>query len=438
MSITRDTSLIQQYQMQYESLLRGNEPDWLKQHRLLAFDSFIQQGIPTSTVENWKYTPLRLWQKQSFYQRPDINTIASIQEIQLFSLLDEHSHDVVILDGIYRSELTRIAHLPESVVLCDFAHAVAHYPLIIKQHLAKSFDLGLHPFAALCDALAQQGMVVIIPDDTVLVEPIHLLFANSKNSTQCAVHLRNMIIIGKNAKVEIVEHYADLHDVAYFNNVVTEVTLDENAHLTHYKLEQEGNQSFHFGGVHVKQAQGSVFHTHALTLSGNFSRHDITTRMVSPLAQCIINGLYFTHNAQHVDYHTLIQHEAPHCNSASLYKGILADRSSSVFNGKVVVKAGAQKTQSQQANHNLLLTNNCEANSKPELEIYTDDVKCAHGATTGHLDEDALFFLQARGLAHSKARRMLIRAFANEVLHHMSSDTVRRYCQSYLEMAAYE
>ncbi len=438
MSVTRDSTLIDQYQMQYESLLRSPEPDWLKQHRMQAFNSFMQQGLPTTTVENWKYTSLRMWQKQGFYQRPDIDTLASIQEIQLFSMLDEHSHDVVVMDGVYRKELSNVTFLPESVVLCDFAQAVQTHPLLVKQYLAKSFDLSVHPFAALCDALAQKGMVLIIPEDTVINEPIHLLFATSKNSTQCAVHLRNLIILGRNAKAEIIEHYADLHDVAYFNNVVTEVILAENAVLTHYKLEQEGNKAFHIAGVHVQQAQGSVFNSHALTLSGNFSRHDMTTRMVAPFAQCLFNGLYFTHNAQHVDYHTLIQHEAPHCNSTSLYKGILADRSVSVFNGKVVVKSGAQKTLSQQANHNLLLSNHCEANSKPELEIYTDDVKCAHGATTGHLDEDALFFLQARGLALSKARRMLIRAFANEIINNMSSDTVRRYCQSYLEMAAYE
>ncbi len=438
MSQLADTSLIKQYQQQYESLLEGAEPQWLKQRRLLAFDSFIAKGLPNTRVEEWKYTPLRLWEKHNFHYTPNNIKVSQLQELQLFSMLDEQSYDIVMVDGMYYAEHSAHEHLPSDVIITDFADAIQNHSEMMRKYLGQAVFLEKHPFASLCESIAQKGMVLIIPDNIVFDSPIHILFATSKNSQNCVNHLRNLIVVGKNSKVEIIEHYANLNDVVYFNNVVTEIIVEENAKTSHFKLEQEGNQSFHIGGVHVKQMQGSTFNSYAVTLSGHFSRHDIRSRLIEPMAYCELNGLYFTHNTQHVDYHTAILHEAAHCTSSSLYKGILNDRSVAVFNGKVAVQKDAQKTNSSLANHNLLLSDSCEINSKPELEIYNDDVKCAHGATTGHLNQEALFFLQARGIAPHKARRMLIRAFANEIFNQMPSNTVKNYCQRYLEMAAYE
>jgi Fe-S cluster assembly protein SufD len=429
-------SLMQHYQLAHEQLLDRDEPHWLKEYRAFAFNSFTKQGIPSTQRETWKYTPLRLWVKNNFYHSPKTSKITQIHELQLFSMLDARCHEIVLVDGVYQAKLSK--HKSPLMMIMDYAQAIQTHADLIQPHLGQAVNVEDYPFASLCDGLAQKGIVIIIPDNTVIEEPIHILYVCSKNSENCVNHLRNLFIIGKNSKVEIIEHYVDLHDVVYFNNIVTEIIVQENAYLSHYKLEQEGNNSFHIGSVHVKQMQGSTFNSDAVTLSGHFSRHDINTHLSGAQASCQLNGLYFTHTTQHVDYHTLIRHEAPHCTSASLYKGILADRSVSVFNGKVIVSPGAQKTKSEQGNHNLLLSPHCEVNSKPELEIYTDDVKCAHGATTGQLDAQALFFLQSRGIANSKARRMLIRAFANEVFNKMQSETVRSYCQRYLEMAAYE
>ncbi|MFA6037868.1 MAG: Fe-S cluster assembly protein SufD [Legionellales bacterium] len=425
-------SVIEQYQAQHKKLLAGNEPDWLLSYRNASFENFMAQGIPSTQRETWKYTPLRAWQKNDFHKTPSNEKITHLQELQLFSMLDERCQEIVFIDGQYKSKPL------ENLIICDYAQAIKDHAQTLQMYLGQALVQKEFPFASLCDALAQNGVVFIVPDNTVIDKPLHILYVSTKNSENCVNHLRNLIIVGKNSKVEIIEHYVDLHDVAYFNNTVTEVILEENAKLSHYKIEQEGNKSFHIGSVHVKQNQGSAFNSNAVTLSGNFSRHDINTYLIGTQASCQLNGLYFTHNNQHVDYHTLTHHDVPHCASASLYKGILADKSTSVFNGKVIVKQGAQQTQAKQGNHNLLLSEFCEANSKPELEIYTDDVKCTHGATTGQLDKEALFFLQSRGIAMSKARRMLIRAFANDVFNQMESEIVRNYCQRYLEMAAYE
>lgn len=431
-----DLSLMQRYQQQYEAQLSLAQPDWLKQQRLNAFNYFNQQGIPNTQRETWKYTPLRAWQKNNFYRVPYHEQLAELPELQLFSMLDEQCHDIVLVDGLYQPKLSAKNTLP--LIVTNYEQAINTHESLLKTHLGKHIKLQEHPFASLCEALANQGLVLIVPDNTVIENPIHILSITTQNSENCANHLRNLWVIGKNAKVNIIEHYVDLNDVAYFNNIVTEVVLEENASLSHYLLEQEGHKSFHVASMQVAQSQGSYFNSNAVTLSGGFSRHDINTDLLGELARCELNGLYFTHNNQHVDYHTVINHVAPHCSSASLYKGILAESSVSVYNGKVVVSKGAQKTQAKQGNHNLLLSAQCEANSKPELEIYADDVKCAHGATTGQLDEEALFFLRARGLAESKARRMLIRAFANEIFNQMPLAIVREYCQRYLEMAAYE
>jgi Fe-S cluster assembly protein SufD len=430
--------LFETYQAQYDEMRAQTEPAWLQSKRATAYDAFLTQGIPTTRMETWKYTPLRTWEKNTFHPQALRHNNVDTHEVKLFSMLDENSYDVVFIDGQYHAKLSGIKDAPARIIIIPLAQAIKQYPTEINEHFGQALQLEKQPFASLCASLAQQGMVIIVPDDTHIENPIHLLFATSSKSEMCETQIHNLFIIGKNSKVEIIEHYADLNDVVYFNNVLTEVILGRGAQLSHYKIDQEGNRSFHIGALHVKQYEGSELISNAVTLSGNLSRHDIITKMIEPGALCTLNGLYFPHNKQHVDYHTTITHEAENCSSQSLYKGVLAGQSSSVFNGSVIVKPYAQHTQSNQANHNLLLSPGCEANSKPELEIYADDVRCTHGATTGQLNEDALFFLQSRGIAPDKARRMLIRAFANEVFNLMPSESVRNYCQRYLEMAAYE
>ncbi|MGA2654954.1 MAG: Fe-S cluster assembly protein SufD [Gammaproteobacteria bacterium] len=434
MSELNEISLTQHYQEQHQKLLTNLEPDWLKFYRIKAFEAFMAQGIPTTAIEAWKYTHLRAWHKNKFHKHPTHEEQVELYQLQLFSMLDEDCQEVIVIDGDFQP----IAKQNTALQIMDYKTALKQHEALLQNYMGQAIQHENHPFASLCDALAQNGVVIFVPENTIIEKPIHVLYVSSKNCANCANHLRNLIVVGKNSSATVIEHYVDLDDVVYFTNSVTEIILEHNASLSHYKIEQEGNKSFHIGSIHSKQNQGSHLCSYAVTLCGNFSRHDFNAHLVGENAQCTMNGLYFTHNQQHVDYHTLVNHDVPQCTSRSLYKGILADKSTTVFNGKVVVKQGAQKTQAMQGNHNLLLTSQCEANSKPELEIYTDDVKCTHGATTGQLDEEALFFLQARGIALSKARRMLIRAFANDIFNQMSANIVREYCQRYLEMAAYE
>jgi Fe-S cluster assembly protein SufD len=331
-------------------------------------------------------------------------------------------HLLFFVNGHYLPEFSKIAALPEAVHVGSLAQGLNQQPEKVRHHLGRHADYGRHALVALNTAFWADGAYIDLPAGCVLDKPIHVLFLATGEAA--AAHPRNLIIVGPKAQARVVEHYAGAGNAEYFNNAVTEIVLEEGAQLEHCKLQQEAVKSSHITTLQVAQKRSSKFVSHSISLGAALARHDINVDLQEDTV-CTMNGLYVVGGRQHVDHHTCIDHSKPRGTSREFYKGVLDGRSRGVFNGKVVVYPDAQLTDAQQSNKNLLLSVDAEVDTKPQLEIFADDVKCAHGATVGQLDEQMLFYLRSRGIEEAAARSLLTYAFADEVLKHISMAAVR-------------
>jgi Fe-S cluster assembly protein SufD len=330
---------------------------------------------------------------------------------------------LVFVDGHYAPELSRVDELPEGVIIEPLARALPHHVDVIESHLAHYADLDANPFVALNTMLMSDGAFIHLPSRAVIRVPIHLLYFGTMN--EGTAQLRNLIIAGEGSEATVIEHYTSADSLAYWTNAVSEIAVSENAGMEHYKLEEEGDKAFHIATLQIRQDRDSRFSSHNASLGGRLARNDINTRLEGENAQCMLNGLYVIKGRQHVDNHTRIDHVRPRTTSRELYKGVMDGWSRGVFNGKIIVHKNAQLTDSNQANHNLLLSPNAEADPKPQLEIFADDVKCTHGATVGQIDQGALYYLRSRGIPVAEARALLTFAFANDVITHMRLEPIR-------------
>jgi len=306
--------------------------------------------------------------------------------------------------------------------------ALELYPELIDEHLGRYANDDSNPFVALNTANFEDGAFLHVPKNTIVDEPVWVDFTGVSGH---ATHPRNLIVVGAGSQVRIVERYTGAG--RYFTNAVTEIIVGENATVEHVKLEEESPDSFHIATIQVQQARDSNFKAHNISLGGLLVRNDVNA-VLSTGCEGTLNGLYLTKGSQHVDNHTALDHAAPHAASHELYKGIMDGASSAVFNGKILVRKDAQKTDAKQTNKNLVLSENAVINTKPELQILADDVRCTHGATVGQLDEEALFYLRARGIGQIEARDLLIYAFARDVIDRVGIPSVREY----LEKALFE
>ncbi len=302
----------------------------------------------------------------------------------------------------------------------------------VQSHLGHYAAMDINPFVAINTMLMSDGLFVHLPPGMIVETPIHVLYLSTADGGTS--QLRNLVVAERGAEVTIIEHYASSAGGAYWTNTVTEIDLCENAGVEHYKLEEEGDKAFHIATVEIHQHRDSRFTSHNVALGGRFVRNDINTRLDGENAQCALNGLYVIKGRQHVDNHTRIEHVMPRTVSRELYKGVLDGWSRGVFNGKVIVHKYAQLSDSEQANHNLLLSPNAEADPKPQLEIFADDVKCAHGVTVGQLDAEALYYLRSRGVPKSEARSLLTFAFANDVITRMRIEPMRAHLENIIRM----
>lgn len=393
--------------------LAGHGVSWVTEMRQSAFERFAAHGLPTRREEEWKYTDVSAIGKRASLAPDNIPPDPS-SEAALFAwtLAQENVHLMVFVNGHYSDELSALGELPAGVrleSLADLLDGAADLPqaLFGRQHEHTIF-------AALNDALATDGAVLRLAPGTVLEKPVYLLFVASGHGT--AIYPRNIVIAGEGARATVIEHYFGMLDAHNFTDAVTQVSLADGAEVLHCKLEQEGSAAFHIAGIHAEQAAGSRFGSHSFALGGRLARNDITTRMSGPGCRCSFDGLYLLDGKQHVDHHTRIDHLAPSGTSREYYRGILDGESHGVFNGKVVVHPHAVKTDAHQENHNLLLSRQAEVDTKPQLEIFADDVKCTHGATVGQLDDESLFYLRSRGVDADSARSLLIYGFANDII----------------------
>lgn len=385
------------------------QPASVAEARRGALDRFVAMGLPTTRDEDWKYTNVMPLERRAFHftaLAPDGVTHEQIDELRLGD-----SHLLTFINGHYHAGLSRVGALPAGATAASLHDVTSRDGDAYTATLAQqTFANG---FAALNTALWADGALIDLAPGVEVERPIHLLYFSTE--PELAMHLRNVIRLGRDARVTVIEHYFGVD--AYLTNSVTSIAAGAGAAIEHCKLQQEAARAYHIGSIDVEQAAGSRFASHSFAVGGQLSRTDISTRFNAPGCEAKLNGLYLAKGRQHVDHHTLIDHASPHGTSREFYKGVLDDGARGVFNGRVIVRPDAQKTNAHQTNRNLLLSESAEIDTKPQLEIYADDVKCTHGATVGQLDENHLFYLRSRGLSRGDAKSILTYAFAAEPVH---------------------
>ena len=400
-------------------------PLWVRQLRREAFTRFSALGLPTTRQEDWKYTNVAPMAALPFslstFQPPE-ETRSECNCIKQWKVA---CAQLVFVNGRYAPELSVVRSLPGGVQISDLATVLRTNPQSLETHLARYADYQDRAFIALNTAFLEDGAFVFIPQDTRLEAPVHLLFITTAPGNPLVSHPRNLIIASPGSSATIVESYVGAEGEVYFTNTVTELVAGEHARIDHARVQLESTQAFHIGAVQVCQEPGSVVVSHAIGLGGALARSEVHAVLEGEGSECRLNGLYMGTGRQHLDNHTRIDHVKPHCLSRELYKGVLDGQSRGVFSGKIVVHEAASKTDAAQTNNNLLLSNEAIIDSKPQLEIYNNDIQCSHGSTIGELDEEALFYLRARGVGVEAARRLLTYAFVNEVLNRLKPEPLR-------------
>jgi Fe-S cluster assembly protein SufD len=403
--------------------LPGAGAPWLVRARQVALERFQQTGFPSRRDEEWKYTSLAAIEKQPFVALPNGVSAESVTvaEANTLAFGGFAGHLLVFVNGRHAPALSAIGRLPEGVTLGSLADALERNPDALEPLLSE--DRHQTVFGALNLAFMADGVYLHVPPGVAVEEPIHALFLATAQGA--ALYPRNLIVADAGASATVIEHYAGRDGLVYFTNAVTQIFAASNARIEHCKLQQEALQAFHIGGIHAAQSKDSSFVSHSMALGASLARNDITTAFDAQGCTATLNGLYLVGGRQHVDHHTRIDHAKPRGKSREYYRGVLDGASRGVFNGKVVVHPGAQGTDAQQANHNLLLSRDAEVDTKPQLEIYADDVKCTHGATVGRLDDAQIFYLRSRGFDEPIARTLLTYAFAYDVIERIRVIPVR-------------
>ncbi len=411
MSAEQPMSLYPAEYEKFSDILPGQSVAWLNLLRQDAVQQFSAHGFPSLREEEWHYTNVSAIEKKLFSPV----TTAEIGAIATDSLNQHLMHDawsVVLVDGHFSESLSQLEGMPESVTIMNMADALQQCPDLLKKYFAQVVDSKEHGFVAFNTAWFSDGLFIHVSAKETLAKPIQILHIVTQAGFMA--NTRDIIVLEESAEAKVIETFVGC-DEAYCSAAVMEITLSRNAGLTLYKLQMEGEKAYHFGGTYVKQATDSRFKHHNFAFGGLLARNDIHTDL-QQASECDLNGLYLGVKRQHIDNHTRINHLQPNGISHELYKGVLNQRARGVFQGRVLVAEQAQKTDSMMNNRNLLLSDDAEADTKPQLEIYADDVKCAHGVTVGQLDEKSIFYLQSRGVDEQTARNMLTFAFANEMV----------------------
>lgn len=397
---------------------------WLAELQHKGSLDLAKYSFPTRHNEDWKYTAVASFLRERFVQRHNQQDSNAALKTGL-----QFINYLTIQNGLV-DDKSALNHLPAGVIVQSLANGLAQHADKIESYLGQVLQHE-HGFQALNTAMLNCGVLIYLPAGVIVEEPIVISHQQSEDNQ--AVHSRYLIIAEEGSQATIVEEYRGTENSSYFTNTVTELFLAANAKIKHYTIQCESKLAFHIGHLAIQQAEKSEFENHALNLGGKLVRSDLSFYLIEEEAKCLMNGIYAPIEGQHIDHHTTVHHQVPNCQSEQDYKGILTGRSRAVFNGKVVVAKDAQKTAAKQQNKNLLLSTHAEINTKPQLEIFADDVTCAHGATVGQLDEDALFYLATRGIARQEASSYLIHAFAADNLQRISNPKIRDWMTSLLD-----
>ena len=410
----------------------ASELQWLNGERAAALKGFETLDLPTRKTENWKYTSI------NEIVQSNILNMAAKNDASTANLLTGDFYQINITNGhVDTGELltsTGGIHLDQAIEIIPFSTSVPGHQQLIKTHLNKTFESQQHPFAAWNSSLLQDGLLIRVTTDSKAGKPICINHISDNDGNSFSSHTRLLIVIDSGSEANIIENFTDLQGhTKSMNNALSEIVLGENSKLSHFIVNGESLNHIHTGASFVEQERGSQFTQHNFATGGSLKRRDIQVKLLGEQADCKMFGAYLIGGKSHVDYHTTIEHVAPHCTSEENFKGIVTDKGKAVFNGRIHIHQDAQKSSAQMNNKNLLLTNTAEVNTKPELEIYADDVKCAHGATVGQLDEAALYYFQTRGISKDEANHMLSHAFIELIIDEISINSVKEHVESITE-----
>ena len=405
--------------------LNGAASGWAHDLRLKGLKEFEAAGLPTSKLEGWRYTSLKSAGLTKFkvIEPADLSGV----DLDQRGIPSGDAPRVVLNNGVFDPAASRLSGVSEGVVITSLDDAILNHPELVEGCLGRHVDIHSEAFAALNTAFLGAGVLIYVPRGLVVDKPIHLLALNSDGGVY---HPRSIVILEENSEATLYESYCGTGDGEYLNNGVTEFHLGPNARLKNIRFQDENPKACHLASVVVRQERSSTFSSHLVSLGGGIARTHFEATVNGEGADCQLRGLYYLDDRRHADVHILMDHAKPHCTSHQHFKGVLDDKSTSVFDAKVLVREDAQKTDAIQRNNNLLLSKNAQANVRPQLEIYADDVKCAHGATVGQLDENQIFYLRSRGLDLDSARRELVYAFANEIFNTISDASTRAFLEA--------
>ena len=414
----------QHYRRQYQYTERHNEPDFLSKLRSAGIERFEQIGLPTRRQEDWRFTDLSAFSALAFERAGP----APVETKALPAPLLSDGPRLVFVNGHYNQALSRQAELPGGVIVSSLKQALSEHSALLEQHLGQTPGLSDNAFSALNDALFDDGACIYIPAGKILEQPVELVFWNTVQDDipPAAVYPRNLIMLEAGAQASIIESYAGEHNAGtYFCGPQSELKLGRDAVCRYHKLQQEAPAAYHLGAVRWQLAAGSQASCHLLSTRGKLNRTDLHARLDGPGADCSIDGLTLLQDGELGDYHLRVEHAQPQGTSRQLFKSVVDGKARAVFDGLIKVHKDAQHTDASQTCRNLLLSKRAVAHANPRLEILADDVKCAHGATVGFLDPDALFYLRTRGIREAQARAMLVYAFANEQIERIKLAPLR-------------
>jgi len=402
------------------------QPKWLLPVRKAGIASFAEQGFPKLSDEDWRFTNVVPIAKLNFSlagQAVVNGAETKVLTDSVFAALP--GHRLVFVNGFFSAKLSSIKAVTGGVQIESLAAALAKDTVLIEKHLGKYAHTAGNAFAALNQALFADGAFIFVPTGVEVAEPVQLIYISSAKKSGETALPRNLIIAEANSKVTVVESYLTTASVAYLTNAVTEIVAGDNAFIEHVKVQDEAAEAFHIATIAGEFGRASNVSVHSFALGAKISRNNIRTKLAGEGLECILNGLYLTKDEQLADHHMIVEHAQPHCASHEYFNGILDDKSKGVFHGRILVREIAQKTDAKQTNKNLLLSDDASADTKPQLEIYADDVKCTHGATIGQLNDESIFYLRSRGMSKDTARQMLIHAFAGEIIERIKCQPAR-------------
>jgi Fe-S cluster assembly protein SufD len=403
------------------------QPRWVSQARESAIAQFERLGFPTTRLEQWRFTSVAPIADRTFSLATDGVAGVSAEHTRPLSAPIAHA---VCVNGRFAPKLSNLDALPKGVQVLSLEAAMTSHAAVVEPYLAKLALTQTSAFTSLNTAFLRDGIFLIIPAGTIIERPIEVTFVSVSEGRGSVSHPRLLIVAGDASQATVLERYVGTGPA--FTNAVGEVWLGANAVVDHYKLQEEPADAFHVASMFLHSARSGTFSSHSLTFGGGLVRNEVIAALNGEGIDCTLNGLYVGRDRQLIDNHTTIDHAMPHCGSHEIYKGILAEQSRGVFNGKIIVRPDAQKTDAKQTNKALLLSDEANINSKPELEIFANDVKCTHGAAIGQLDDAAMFYLRSRGLGVSESRAMLVHAFAGDILNRVKIVPVREYLEEIL------